>query len=58
MNLLDTVELLFADVTVEEARKAAPRLVELTDTVMQYCAEPVAPGEAAQPVGKGKKKAA
>jgi hypothetical protein len=55
MNLIDTLELLFADLSVEDARKAAPRLMELADTVCNYIAEP---GDVAVPQGKKQKKAA
>ena len=38
LSLVDALELLLAEMSIEDARKVAPRLVELTDTVMQYCA--------------------
>jgi len=40
LNLLDTLELLFAELSVEDARKATPRLLDLANTVCEYVAEP------------------
>jgi len=53
LNLIDTMELLFAELSVEDARKAAPRLMDLANTVCEYCAEP---GDVAK--APAKKKAA
>lgn len=51
MNLLDTLELLFAELSVEDARKAFPKLNDVYDTVSLYVAsspEEIAAATAAQ----------